>query len=184
MTNGACGGMVSERHCMVCGGIIKNKRNKKFCSYKCAGLYRQHYGICPVCGRHFKHSPSDSTTHTCGSDECKRKYRSQRTPKELIERAHEAIKTHPKTGHFETHHNAEEWRLISPWGEEYRFKNLALWIEGHGDLLPVSERTGGKVSDRTFYREITRLKSDNEKHVCLRDNYYGWRVLKEDGWSN
>lgn len=170
-----------EKHCIVCGGLIKNRRNKKFCGYECAGLYRQNYAICPICGKKFKKSPSDISTHTCGSAECKKAFRSFRTPPERILPAHEKIKTNPNTGHFETHHGAVEWHLMSPERKEYRFKNLVLWIEENEDLLPMSTRTGKKVSNRTFFREMQRLKSDNEKYTHSRDDYHGWRVIKDFG---
>lgn len=101
-------------------------------------------------------------------------------PENFMKRAHEVIKTKPNTGHFNTHHGAVEWHLVSPDGVEYRFKNLVLWIEQHEDLLPTSKRTGMKVSNRTFFREIQRLKSENEKYTYFREDYYGWRVIKDD----
>lgn len=161
-----------DKRCIFCGGIIKNKRNKKLCSYKCAGLYRQNYAVCPVCGKTFKHSPSDTTTHTCGSAECKRKYRSMNTPPESAERMYSKIKSSPRTGHFETHHGASHWHIISPCGEEYIFKNLVLWAENNENLLPISPRTKVRVQPKTFVREIIRLKSENSK-----GNYHGWKII-------
>lgn len=169
--------------CSVCGKVIKNKRNKKFCSRKCAGLYRQNYAICPICGKKFKHSPSDVMTKTCGSDKCKLKCRDRNILIENIKHAHEKIKENPNTGHFETHHAAAEWKIVSPSGEVYEFKNLILWAEKNAALLPVSLRTGERVQPRTFVREITRLKSEHEKHACLRNNYYGWKVIEADKGS-
>lgn len=166
--------------CSVCGKEIKNKRNKKFCSHKCAGLYKQNYAICPICGEKFKRSPSNITTKTCGSDKCKFKCRDRNILVENIKYAHEKIKDNPSTGHFETHHAAVEWKIMSPSGEVYEFKNLILWAEKNIDLLPVSPRTGKRVQPKTFIREITRLKSENEKYTYSRDNYHGWKVLKKD----
>lgn len=169
-----------EKLCVVCGNKIKRKRNKMFCSYKCAGLYKQNYDTCKICGKTFKRSPSNVSTKTCGSPECTRKYRAQNMPEKFMEKSREAIMTSPKTGHFETHHKAVEWRLISPQNKEYRFRNLILWADDNEDLLPISKITGNRVGKKTFIREITRLKSDNEKHTYLRDNYYGWKVIKPD----
>lgn len=167
-----------EKYCIVCGGLIKNKRNKKFCSYKCAGLYKQNYAICPVCGKKFKHSPSDVTTKTCGSSECKLRCRDRNILVENIKYAHEKIKERPSTGHFETHHAAVEWKIVSPYGDVHEFKNLVLWAEQNDNLLPISSRTGCRVQPKTFVREITRLKSDHEQNACLCDNYYGWKIIK------
>ena len=142
------------------------------------------YAVCPICGscgREFKKSPSDVTTKTCGRTECTKAYKVKNTPAQAIESAHKALKTNPNTGHFATHHGAVEWRIVSPSGDLYEFKNLVLWAEQHEDLLPVSPRAGRRVSARTFCREIQRLKSDAEKYSCLRTNYHGWRVLKNDG---
>lgn len=168
-----------EKKCVVCGNMIKNKRNKMFCSYKCAGLYKQNYAICPICGKTFKHSPSDTSTKTCGDAECSLKYRKFFMPHD-ISAAHAKISSSPTTGHFETHHAAVEWRLVSPDGELYEFKNLVLWAEQNVDLLPISSRTGEKVPPRTFVREIHRLKSKHEKRKHFRDNYFGWRVLTDN----
>lgn len=165
-----------DKRCISCGGIIKNKRNKKFCSYRCAGLYRQHYAVCPVCGKTFKHSPSDVTTHTCGSKECKRKFRTTNTPPESAERMYAKLKSSPKTGHFETHHGALEWNLISPFGKKYVFKNLVLWAEENEDLLPISTRTKKRVLPKTFVREIIRLKNK----CPSSGDYYGWRLFPDE----
>lgn len=167
-----------DKICIVCGKTIKNKRNKMFCSYKCAGVYKQNYAVCPICGKEFKHSPSDTSTHTCGSEECKRIFRRNNMP-ENFKPPVELIKSSPNTGHFETHHCAVEWRLLSPSGELYEFKNLILWAEKHADILPISLRTGERVQPKSFVREIARLKSNNEKYTYFRDNYYGWKVIKE-----
>ncbi len=170
-----------DRKCAVCGRELQNRRNKKFCSYKCAGLYRQAYSVCPVCGVKFRHSPSDVTTHTCGNKACMSKWRSMSQSGRKMTRANEAVRKLPHTGHFETHHQAEEWHLLSPDGKAYNFKNLHLWVENNTDLLPLSQRTGKMVNIRTFEREITRLKhtdSGAEKNAAARDNYYGWKILK------
>lgn len=167
-----------DKKCIVCGCALKRSRNK-FCSYKCAGLYKQNYATCPICGKEFKKSPSDVTTKTCGSTGCKKAYRVKITSPQFIKSGHDAIKSSPNTGHFDTHHGAVEWRIVSPSGDLYEFKNLVLWAEQHVDLLPVSPRTGKRVSVRTFYREITRLKSDAEKYPSARTDYHGWRVVKD-----
>lgn len=168
-----------EKYCIVCGKLM-NKRNKKFCSYKCAGIYKQNYSICPICGKKFKHSPSDTTTKTCGSNNCRLRCRDRNILVGNIKYAHGKIKDNPNTGHFETHHAAIEWKIVSPSGEMYEFKNLILWAEKNVDLLPVSLWTGERVQPRTFVREITRLKSEHEKNACLRDGYYGWKIIKGD----
>lgn len=168
-----------DKICVVCGGVIKNKRNKRCCSYKCAGLYKQNYAICPICGKEFKKSPSDVTTKTCGSADCRLKCRDKNILSENIKYAHKKIKTNPITGHFDTHHAAVEWRLVSPSGELYEFRNLVLWAEQHTDLLPVSPRTGKRVTTKTFYREIMRLKSDTEKYTSANVDYYGWKIMKD-----
>lgn len=170
-----------DKYCAVCGKVIKNRRNKMFCSHKCAGLYKQHYAICPICGDKFKKSPSDTTTITCGNTECKKaqKKKSSGVSSENIKvYAHPKLSSNPQTGHFETNNHAAEWHLVSPDGKEYKFKNLVLWAEEHEELLPVSPRTKERVQCRTFVREITRLKSENERYTYFRDDYHGWRVIK------
>lgn len=167
---------MDKKICPICGK--PNGRNKICCSKKCYAEYRQNYAECPVCGTIFKHSPSDTTTHTCGSDECKKVWRKEHTPKEQIKYAHEHLRTNPKTGHFDTHHASADWDIIAPDGTRFTFKNLVLWAEKHADILPISPRTGERVQPKTFVREITRLKSDCEKYTYFRDNYHGWRINK------
>lgn len=169
------------KYCAVCNCEIHG-RNKKFCSYKCSGLYKQNYAVCPICGEKFKKSPSDRTTKTCGKETCVKlqKNKSSKISSENIKNyALTKISSSPKTGHFETHHAASSWKLVSPTGELYEFKNLVLWAEQNENLLPVSLRTKERVLPKTFVREITRLNSNHEKYTCFRDNYYGWKVLKE-----
>ena len=169
-----------EKLCMVCGKNIENSRNKKFCSYKCAGIYKQNYEVCPICGKIFKHSPSDVTTKTCASKECRLKCRDKDIIRNNIKYAHMKIKSSPNTGHFETHHAAEEWNIISPQNIEYKFRNLVLWAEQNETLLPISPRTKERVKPKTFVREITRLKSNTNKNTYYKQNYHGWRVKNED----
>ena len=91
----------------------------------------------------------------------------------------DALKKNPRTGHFETHHLSKNWILVSPIGEEYAFKNLHLWAEEHEDLLPVSEKTGNRVTARTFEREIQRIKGTElrtESKQATRKDYYGWTI--------
>lgn len=164
--------------CIVCGNTCR-RSGSKFCSRKCYAEYRQTYAVCPICGIKFKHSPSDTTTHTCGNQKCMAKWRSlAQSGKQMCE-ANQAIKKLPHTGHFETHHNAEKWILSSPEKKLYHFKNLHLWVENNSDLLPVSARTGKKVDIRTFEREIIRLKHalKTDANNVIRNNYYGWKVL-------
>ena len=167
-----------KRICHVCGKQI-GKRNKICCSYSCLAEYRQHYAVCPICGEKFKHSPSDTSTHTCGKKECAAAYRSMITKGKKVPAISEALKKNPKTGHFETHHLSKNWVLVSPIGEEYAFKNLHLWAEEHEDLLPVSEKTGDKVSARTFERELRRIKGTElgtETKQAVHKDYYGWTI--------
>jgi hypothetical protein len=156
------------------------RNNKKFCSYKCAGIYKPNYEVCPICGKTFKHSPSDVTTKTCGSKECRLKCRDKDIIRNNIKYAHMKIKSSPNTGHFETHHAAEEWNIISPQNIEYKFKNLVLWAEQNASLLPISPRTKEKVKPKTFVREIVRLKSDTNKNTNYKQNYHGWRIKNKD----
>lgn len=166
-----------QTKCPICGKSLG--RNKICCSSKCYAEYRQHYSTCPICGKQFKHSPSDTTTHTCGKRECARAYRSIMMTGKSCPWVADAIKTNPNTGHFETHHNAETWNLIAPNGEEYEFKNLHLWVEEHAELLPVSNKTGKRVSAKTFEREIIRLKgtkNGKESKPAIYNDYYGWTL--------
>lgn len=169
--------MDGKKICPICGK--PNGKNKVCCSMKCYAEYKQHYAVCDICGKKFKKSPSDTTTHTCGSKECKDEYRKKISTKEMAERMYKKIKICPNTGHFDTHHAALEWRLISPKGELYIFKNLVLWAEQNADKLPISLKTGKRVQPKTFVREITRLKSDHDKNKCLRNDYLGWRIAKK-----
>lgn len=166
-----------DTKCPICGKPLG--RNKICCSNECYAEYRQHYSVCPICGEQFKHSPSDTSTHTCGKRECARAYRSMMMTGKSCPWVADAIKSNPNTGHFETHHHAGNWHLIAPNGEEYEFKNLHLWAEEHTGLLPVSNKTGERVSVKTFEREITRLKgtkNGKESKPAIYNDYYGWTL--------
>ena len=67
--------------------------------------------------------------------------------------------------------------------ENYHVKNLHLWAEEHEDLLPVSEKTGDKVSARTFERELRRIKGTElgtETKQAVHKDYYGWTLKESD----
>ena len=64
----------SAMNCVICGK--PTGRNKYCCSMLCYSKFRQHYKVCPICGKVFP-SPPTETVKTCGNPNCSKQYRSQ-----------------------------------------------------------------------------------------------------------
>ena len=139
----------------------------------CYAIYKTHKKLCVICGKEFS-DPQSNDTVTC-SPECsiinrKQKYEAGIYNKALM-RAHEAIKTSPLTGHFETHSNAKTWKIQAPNGEIYECRNLMLWLDEHSDMLD------GTV--RQAWIGITKIKySMQGKRKNKSYQWKGWRLLE------
>ncbi len=82
----------------------------------CYAKYKTNVKKCVVCGKEFN-DPRCNMTVTCGNKECSRIHRQQLHEQGVyagtLEKAHEAAKTHPLTGRFETHMHAKRGNTIT-----------------------------------------------------------------------
>jgi predicted nucleic acid-binding Zn ribbon protein len=157
--------------CPVCGQEY-TWRNK-FCSKACYIKSKTHLKTCVVCGKLFA-DPACNLTITC-SPECSKIHRQQMHADgkylETLDKAHEAFKTNPKTGHFETHMHAKTWKIQAPDGQIYECRNLLLWFEQHADLLDGTPRQA--------WDGITKIKySMQGKRKNKSYQWKGWRLLE------
>lgn len=148
-------------------------RNKYACSMACFAIFKTHKKICVVCGKEF-FDPLSNDTVTC-SPECSTMHRQQLHESGVyaraLEKAHEAAKTHPLTGHFETHVNAKTWIIQAPDGTIYKCRNLKLWLEKHADMIDgtVQQAWDGIVKIKYSMQGKRKFKSYQWK---------GWRLLE------
>ncbi|KPU42137.1 hypothetical protein OXPF_39160 [Oxobacter pfennigii] len=117
--------------------------------------------------------PHSNMTKTC-SPGCSRVYRQnlheQGVYNGTLEKAHEAAKTSPLTGHFETHMHAKSWVIQAPDGEIYKCRNLKLWLDEHQDMID------GTV--RQAWDGITKIKySMQGKRKFKSYQWKGWKLL-------
>lgn len=125
--------------------------------------------ICLNCGKWFKCPPSDKTvtcSTSCSSRHRRRKHYGKRnrwcdqSRQMLSERGQTAnlklgtpaAQLSPKSGPFETNQNAKAWIVISPHGEPYEVRNLALWCRENESLF-------GPDSARTAYAGLRQVKA-------------------------
>lgn len=166
----------SPKTCPVCGTQFTG-RNKYTCSMACYAKFKTGKKTCIVCGKEFA-DPACNLTVTC-SPECSRIHRQKLHASGVyagtLEKAWEVAKTHPLTGHFETHVNAKTWVIQAPDGTIYKCRNLMLWLEEHEEMLD------GTVQQA--WDGITKIKhSMLGKRKYKNYQWKGWRLLawKED----
>ena len=183
--------------CMMCGQtfvVNPRTRKRKMCSRKCLRKFmlhrlknidRSHLIVwrsltCVVCGKTFqqtgKQFNSYSPKRTC-SPECK--LERQRQTGLMTQLSPEAYKiigekaaAHPKTGHFETNQHAKDYSLKSPDGEIFQFRNLALFIDRHQEL--IASTVGGMK-----YYKFTNARSGLSVLAPWRKDrqgsWHGWK---------
>ena len=161
-----------DKKCPVCGEEYKG-RNKITCCMACYAVYKSHKKKCVVCGKEFFDAPSNDTI-TC-SKACSITHRQQLHEQGVydgtLEKAHEAAKTHPLTGRFETHMHAKTWKIQAPDGQIYECRNLKNWLREHEDLID------GTVSQS--WDGITKIKySMQGKRKFKNYQWKGWRLLE------
>lgn len=158
-------------NCVICGK--PTGRNKYCCSMLCYSKFRQHYKVCPICGKVFP-SPPTETVKTCGNPNCSKQYRSQ---------LHSSGTYDASVGRWQTgkdkfwaehtgekHVNARHWVIQDPDGNEYEFDNLAFWAREHADMLPGSPRQfadGIRIIKKSFLGKRKRAVHQ----------YKGWRLI-------
>ena len=157
--------------CKNCGKEYKGQ-NIYFCNMECASEYRQHYSVCPVCGKKFKKSPSDQN-YTCGKRECKKIFRSEKcsdVSRKTIQKALAVIPINPNTGKFDTNMKAKTWILRDPKGKVYEVNNLLKWCRDQESIAFDGEYL-------TFYKGIQDIKRTIQgKKKRGSYQYKGWTL--------
>lgn len=158
--------------CKYCGAPLK-RSDRVYCSYRCAGLDRQHYKTCVVCGARFAAPPSSDSV-TC-SPKCSAIQRSRMADV----RGHTAKLDNERRLHLQTTapedwQTAKGWVLQSPDGKKYECKNLIEFFRTHQDLIDCPPETAA--------RGIKVVKSSmiggrrKNKVYCWK----GWQLLAWD----
>lgn len=160
--------------CKVCGTPVKRKGHT-YCSYRCAGLARQHYRVCIVCGETYKTPPSASRI-TCGKPECVSAHKvslveagvyDEVMRKMLAAKAECEILRKGSPDHV----NARSWVIQSPDGDVYECRNLLQWLREHEDMLD------GTISQA--WNGISKIKySMQGKRKNPSYQWKGWRLLR------
>ena len=122
--------------CIVCGGT-KSKRNKYYCSKKCESEFRQHYRICPICGKSFKVPPAND--NVCCSKMCssahRRKLHKDGIYNTAVQHWQESKEQFQAEHTGEAHINAKHWVIQAPTGQVYECQNLMHFIKSHSCLF-------------------------------------------------
>ena len=165
-------GVSMTKLCAVCGKEI-SARNKMYCSHTCAGLSRQNYKICPICGTKFP-SPPSSNTKTCGKEACviQQRLNASYAPEviESIGKGRISFQATPEGSKGYDFHGAKNWIIVSPDGKIHECRNLMHWLREHADMID------GTVMQA--WDGITKIKySMQGKRKNPGHQWKGWRLL-------
>ena len=166
--------MSTEKFCLVCGKPL-GPRQTKYCSKKCMGLGKQHYGICIVCGKKFKKSPSSAVL--CCSPECSYIHRSilHKSGVYSMDSIHEGFSRKMQELGPENHWGAKHWVIQSPDGNVYECDNLLNFIRTHPELF-------GDCPPRRVFDGFAKIKSSMMGK--RKKPSYSWRGWKLISWSD
>ena len=157
--------------CAVCGKPVQRWR-AKYCSYRCAGLARQNYKTCIVCGKQYPCPPTDGV-RTCGPD-CSAELR-RRQASELghTDRIAEARERHVAETAPEDWQTAKQWVLKSPDGVVYTCKNLINFFREHQNLIDCKPNTAARGIS-----SVKQTMLGTRKNGAL--HWKGWTLLSWD----
>lgn len=165
--------------CLHCGKPV-NRARAKYCSYRCAGLARQNYKVCVICGNKFTCSPSTGL-QTCSpacSTELRRRQAVQcgHTERLRAEQARFVSNTPP-----EEYPTARGWVIQSPDGQIFVCTNLIQFFRDHSDLIDgtpqqaargivtvKSSLTGGRKRNKTTHWKGWTLLSWDDRGLPQR----------------
>lgn len=163
-------------YCLGCVSKRKNERQRARYA-KNRKPTKNSARACVVCGKQFACPPSRQEKMKTCSPVCESKNRSSISkaqspavePKRLA-----GLAASPRTGRFETHANAKGWKIESPKGVVYEFRNLRLWVDTHADLY-------NGTPDQA-YVGLLRVKGTLSGAVKRNGtrHWRGWKVL---GWE-
>lgn len=158
--------------CVVCGKT-KPKRNKYYCSKACEANHRQHYRVCPICGKAFKASPSND--NVCCSPICSSQHRRKLHESGVyvtsMVRLNEGKERFKADYAGEKHVNAKLWEIQSPSGQVYTCRNLMHFITTHPDLFDGTPKQA--------YDGFSKIKATEQgkRPKCPSRSWKGWRLI-------
>lgn len=125
-----------EKECPICHKIFKAKlsKDKTYCSYECAR--KRKYGnkeTCAICGKEF-FAPKSKERKTC-SKECCSELVSEQTKKQDLTAMRQGQMNDPRLRSTTEHICAREWRLRSPDGQVFKFRNLNHFVRTHKEYF-------------------------------------------------
>lgn len=158
--------------CQYCGAPVK-RAGAQFCSRRCAGLAKQHYKVCVICGVEFP-SPPSSSVKTCSND-CSVELR-KRQAYELGHnvRLDAARRQHVEHTPLEDWQTAKYWVLLSPSGQQYECKNLIEFFRRHQDMIDGTPEQAA----RGIITVKCTMTGSRKRNKCA--HWKGWRLLAWD----
>lgn len=160
-----------DRLCTICGKPLG--RNKNACSMACYAKLKSNYKTCIVCGKSFQDPAANETK--CCSPECssihRRRLHETGVYDGTLDKAHEAAKTNPLTGRFDTHMHAKSWVIQSPSGQVYECRNLKNWLREHEDLLDGTVEQAWDGISKIKYSMQGKRKNPNYQ-------WKGWTLIE------
>ena len=162
-----------ERICPVCGKMYKTYKNRNIrsCSMECYAKSKLNYKTCAICGKSFQCAVSNMSK--CCSKKCSAENR--RRQKYVLDSLEKAHKGYGKSDICQPNENffgARLWKIQSPEGEVYEFRNLMNFIREHGNLFKDS-------TIKQAWDGISKLKySAQGKRKRPSYSYKGWKLLK------
>ena len=165
-----------DKICPVCGKPVKYKQYTH-CSRECAGLARQNYKECVVCGDLFK-SPPSASTKTCRKPDCIKQHRLtvSHYPQVMqsINRGREQLAKTPQGQPGYEFHSAKSWVIQSPDGKIHECRNLLHWLREHEDMIDGTYKQA--------WDGIAKIKySAQGKRKLKSYQWKGWRLIS---WSD
>lgn len=163
------------RLCARCSKPFKpRKSSQQSCSKGCASALKFAAGqlrikaklppvVCDACGKNF--APKGSLTKYCSLKCCGRA--------ESAKQPDLSITAGPK------HRAAKVWRLRSPDGRTYEFKNLQDFIRQHSDLFDPSDVEWVKSGRNVHCRASGGLASISARRAKAVGSWKGWTVYSQ-----
>lgn len=183
-----------EAACERCGElfVFHASRPRKTCSRKClvetikAKTPRgrpivRHTHTCPICGKSITlrgHERATRRLVTCGAEKCTSELRSRQSAHltsrfpEWDEARRAAVSASPLAGPFATNASAKPYRLISPDGQCFEGRNLALFVRDHAELFDEDDLAENSAFGPRAYTSLARLDPARKHH---RTAWKGWR---------
>lgn len=165
--------------CLYCGKPV-SRAGAKYCSYRCAGLARQHYNVCVICGKEFPCPPADqkqTCSRTCAT-ELRRRQAIEYGHAARIQKEQAKLVANTPPDKWPT---AKGWVIRSPEGKTYECVNLIQFFREHADIIDgtpkqaasgmitvKSSMQGTRKRNRIMHWKGWTLISWDDRHVAPR----------------